>query len=67
MFTLCDIMSFMSLLTAEEALTDLGLLNNHSKDSLVTMSPMPTKDMVDKIGQAEVTNATAMYSSTVGT
>ena len=67
MFTLCDIMSFMSRLTAEEALTDLGLLNNHSKDSLVTMSPMPTKDMVDKFGWAELINATVMYSSTVGT
>ena len=50
MFTLCDTMSFMSLAATEEALITLGLLNDHSKDSLVTMSPMPTKDVVDNIG-----------------
>ena len=45
-FTLCDTMSSMSLATTVQALTILGLLNTHLKESFVTMSPIPTNDVV---------------------
>lgn len=46
-------------------LTILGSVNNQSKDSLVTMVPIPTTDMMDSINK-DVETATVIYSSNVG-
>jgi hypothetical protein len=59
-------MSSMSRQTTADALTSLGSSNNHSKESFVTMSPIPTKDVIANMEYAEVTSAMCIYSSIVG-
>jgi hypothetical protein len=50
-------MSSMSRQITAEALTILGSLNNHSNASFVTMSFIPTKDIVANFEYPELTNA----------
>ena len=65
--TLCDLMSSMSLAMKFEDDIILGLLVTQSKASFVAISPIPTKDVVASMQYPELTSATRMYSSNVGT
>ena len=65
--TLCDLMSSMSLAMKFEDDIILGSLVTQSKASFVAISPIPTKDVVASMQYPELTSATRMYSSNVGT
>ena len=59
-------MSSMSLAIKLEDDIVLGLVVSQLKASFVTISPIPTKDMVARAMYPTLTNATSMYSSIVG-